>query len=786
MMTKRDFWRILLLYSDTNKSRRTPHESRFQHTYYYTKVYEGGGKLLPCFFALVIFALVAASCAQSGSENTSETPEQESPTVTSIQLSSNPAKTAYNQNETFDPAGLVIYVNWSDGTASRIKYDQTTSADFTFSGASTSTMGTKTVTVSYKGKTCTFSITVTAANSGTNDTPDDSGENASNNNGDSGENNQNENNDDPAGTGTDPIDSTAAQYEASLTPGYYATVSEYPRTLYAPGDAFSADGLYVNIYRDDGTLYIENMPVWDLEIRYTMGNDTTTIGDHTVTVYCIVTDSKWNDETSSYDRETFQLKVSYTITVRAVTADLYPAGTIYTDELETFDYASYGDLALSVPQGSTSVDVKALYEARETAQEKAAAQTARDGIERTVTYAAYPETVTKFVIKNNIDLMNMVSEPDFTNANEGDNLYTDLVPGIKVLSNLAVAYASGNKNIQKALSFTDTTKKVDLSATDYSLTGTYKGGIVGNVEFENLEKTKISGTIEGKSNISPFYDTFVKNTRAENLPSLSLDFEGFDADFGEDVALGGTYVNMYGTNIDKIVSKYYDNSKTIEFSGGSMSFNAKEKLGTESMYTSNVYNNNAYNLDINAALVMNPLIANVNVVGNRNSNVPTELSQSLTNVRFESDLNGVSLTGAERGVIEFAGDAPDSNGDGPRVIFNGTVSSETYLGSSDSVDVSALSTTEAARLKSRSTASTITEVVTNSSNAKPTGFLISNTVVGAENATYSSQDWEKTGNQGKEHPSQADLSYALPKKNVKPTKSDLIRAILDENQKQYS
>lgn len=743
--------------------------------------YTGGGKLLPCFAALVIFALVAASCAQSGSENTSETSEQESPTVTSIQLSSNPAKTAYTQNETFDPAGLVIYVNWSDGTASRIKYDQTTSADFTFSGASTSTTGTKTVTVSYKGKICTFSITVTAANSGTNDKPDDSGENASNNNGDNNN----------TGDNTDPIDSTAAQYEASLTPGYYATVSESPRTLYAPGDAFSADGLYVNIYRDDGTLYAENMPVWDLEIRYTMGNDTTTIGDHTVTVYCIVTDSKWNDETGSYDRETFQLKVSYTITVRAVTADLYPAGTIYTDELETFDYASYGDLALSVPQGSTSVDVKALYEARETAQEKAAAQTSRDGIERTVTYAAYPESVTVFVIKNNIDLMNMVSEPDFSNANEGDNLYTDLVPGIKVLSNYS-KWNDGTDRIQKALSFTDTTKKVDLSATDYSLGDTsaynmtYKGGIVGNVEFENLANTNISGTIWGKSNISPFYDTFVKNTSAENLPNLSLNFSGFAEDFGEDVALGGTYVNMYGTNIDKIISKYYDNSKTMEFSGGSMSFNAKEKLGTESMYTSNVYNNNAYNLDINAALVMNPLIANVNVVGNRNSNVPTELSQSLTNVRFESDLNGVSLTGAERGVIEFAGDAPDvSYSSGAKTIFK-KLSRETTMYSGSFVDVSALTTTEAARLRSSSAGDTISELITNSSNAKPTGFLISNTVVGAENATYSSQDWEKTGNQGKEHPSQADLSYALPKKNVKPTKSDLIRAILDENQKQYS
>ena len=35
---------------------------------------------------------------------------------------------------------------------------------------------------------------------------------------------------------------------------------------------------------------------------------------------------------------------------------------------------------------------------------------------------------------------------------------------------------------------------------------------------------------------------------------------------------------VHGTNIDKIVSKYYDNGKTMELSGGSMSFNAIEIL----------------------------------------------------------------------------------------------------------------------------------------------------------------------------------------------------------------
>ena len=280
------------------------------------------------------------------------------------------------------------------------------------------------------------------------------------------------------------------------------------------------------------------------------------------------------------------------------------------------------------------------------------------------------------------------------------------------------------------------------------------------------------------SSLTAFYDTFVKNTSAENLPNLELSVRTAYLD----------EANLYGTDVDLIIKKYYDNSRTISsFSQqGFGRFDAEKYLNGGSMYEGNTYGNSAYNLDINSALVMNVALANVNVGGENKVGVST-LSDEIVNVRFESDLNGVSLTGAERGVIEFAGDAPDySRSPSGRSIFSGSVSREVSLDSSSSVDVSVLSTTEAARLKSPSSASTITEVITNSSNAKPTGFIISNTVVGAENATYSSQNWEKAGNQGKNSPAEADLSYALPKKNVKPTKSDLIRTILDENQKQYS
>lgn len=238
------------------------------------------------------------------------------------------------------------------------------------------------------------------------------------------------------------------------------------------------DGLEFNLYADDGTLVGENCSIaWfnyypDNKI---FGADTSTEGEHTVRIYFRFFTGDWNSETLEYTNTAeYYLCVSLSITVRAITSDLYPAATLTTDELETFDYASFGNLSLSVPLDSTSVDVWELFEAMQTLKEKAEAQTALDGVPRVVTFAAYPASVTTFVIKNNLELMAKAGEPDYSDAQVGDNFYKDLVPGIQVQSHVAVIYNSGTKNIQKALKFSDTTKKVDLSQTGYDLTDTYQ------------------------------------------------------------------------------------------------------------------------------------------------------------------------------------------------------------------------------------------------------------------------------------------------------------------------
>lgn len=71
----------------------------------------------------------------------------------SISISSLPSKTEYLLLDNFDSSGLTVSANYSDGTSENLM-------NYSVSTVDTSTSGEKTVTVSYQGKTATFSITV--------------------------------------------------------------------------------------------------------------------------------------------------------------------------------------------------------------------------------------------------------------------------------------------------------------------------------------------------------------------------------------------------------------------------------------------------------------------------------------------------------------------------------------------------------------------------------------------------------------------------------------------------
>ncbi len=73
--------------------------------------------------------------------------------VNEIFIESQPTKTEYVTGETLDTAGLVVKANLSDNTV-------TTVTDYTVSAPDMTTVGEKVVTVTYEGKTATFTIVV--------------------------------------------------------------------------------------------------------------------------------------------------------------------------------------------------------------------------------------------------------------------------------------------------------------------------------------------------------------------------------------------------------------------------------------------------------------------------------------------------------------------------------------------------------------------------------------------------------------------------------------------------
>lgn len=101
----------------------------------------------------VATALTNAKAALDAVEKQGTTPTEK--TLTSIAVTTNPTKTTYNVGEQADYAGLVVTATYSDGSTEAIAL-----ASLTISGFSSSEAGTKTITVTYQGKTATFTVTV--------------------------------------------------------------------------------------------------------------------------------------------------------------------------------------------------------------------------------------------------------------------------------------------------------------------------------------------------------------------------------------------------------------------------------------------------------------------------------------------------------------------------------------------------------------------------------------------------------------------------------------------------
>lgn len=79
--------------------------------------------------------------------------EEKEKTLDSISITKLPGNTEYVLMDNFDSTGLEVSANYSDGTSEII-------SNYTISGVDTGSPGTNIVTVTYEGKTATFSITV--------------------------------------------------------------------------------------------------------------------------------------------------------------------------------------------------------------------------------------------------------------------------------------------------------------------------------------------------------------------------------------------------------------------------------------------------------------------------------------------------------------------------------------------------------------------------------------------------------------------------------------------------
>ena len=108
--------------------------------------------VLKTFSIIALVAIIGFSMAACGSGGDDDGPG-DGKTVTRIVIIGSPTKTTYVVGDKLDTSGLVVRAFYSDGTEQDVT-GYTTNFD-------SSTPGTKTVTVSYRGKTATPTFTVT-------------------------------------------------------------------------------------------------------------------------------------------------------------------------------------------------------------------------------------------------------------------------------------------------------------------------------------------------------------------------------------------------------------------------------------------------------------------------------------------------------------------------------------------------------------------------------------------------------------------------------------------------
>ena len=488
----------------------------------------------------------------------------------------------------------------------------------------------------------------------------------------------------------------------------------------------------------------------------------------------------------------------------------YTDATI-TDISQVTDWSKVGNVTVvATPDANGSVDVMSYYNLKKAVDDKVASLS--DGHSRTVAFADYPATVKSFKIsmpsdKTNVELMNSIVNPEeleFSGIGSNSTVAereakikkTEVIPGVNLVSYPARYYAKADvdNEIQQAFEFEKNTT-VTMPSGKYDLG--YNGGIIAKngvtLTIQNLANADMEGTIY-KENISSIYSKFVSGKSASELPKLSLKFSSRVADVysTEDSNLPFSGVNVYETDIDHIISTYYNNEANNKFnytSNTEVIFDAREYNGGV-MYEENAYKS-AYNLDANAALFFDD-IANVNVVGENKTGITDAAFSSITNTRIEADMGGVEFTGEVNGVLDIAGTQSGTltlhDISGRLIVRDGAVSAGTssiLLKGGLQFDFSEVSEENISKISTAGGYYAYVNFKNENAATKTNISATAKTFYGTDNrfGGVSAQQVVEAANNGDnmEH-----LISQLSPRKVAPTKSELLRAILDDNQKTYS
>lgn len=300
------------------------------------------------------------------------------------------------------------------------------------------------------------------------------------------------------------------------------------------------------------------------------------------------------------------------------------------------------------------------------------------------------------------------------------------------------------------------------------------------------------------AHIKSFVDAIKTSVSNNNYPTINMSMTSRTMS-------DATPFNLYHTDIADLLNLYYSNNMGDKISSFSTSSSAEfdaidylNKKGGIAYDAANQYTGNYYNLDVNAALLMNANLKNVNVTGAVSGEKKT-FEGTFTNVRFGEDTTGFTFSDSAAGIglIEFAGDAPSMTPrvDSGRLVLRNASSKVSFQGGF-SIDVSGISDENAIHTNINHSKAGFIEVIyptqetANTSKFTPESIRVGNDLVSGPNYSATNQQWVKAANEDKwneygegKYPNVSALSA---KANLDEKNNTLLNTILFNNQKVYN